>query len=678
MSIDREEHRLYNHPMSILLINVFLALSLLFSAFPAFAQPSSQSSDASKVTDNSVIENDSGTETPATEIKAEKVEPLTIEEGLSAGGKKVIKAIEVKGNRTISLSTILAKIKSRVGQEYLQGIISDDIKRLYNTGYFSDVHVDKDSYEGGYKVFFFVTEKPIVEEITFSKLRYYNWQGLLRKLKTKQGKFLDNKSLNDDIRTIVELYSKKGLTQAVVNVEKNLDELTNKVNLHFVINEGERVRIKKIKVEGNITFRYKKILHVIKARAKSLFNGGYLKEETLEEDMERIKSFYEKEGFIDATATYEYDHINPRYVIVRIHIQEGKRYYVEDITVSGNKVLTKEEIINAMKEVKTGGIFSREKLTVDLSNIRSVYFDKGYIFATIKDSTSLNPKDGRVEIRLDVQEGELAYINKIKIQGNDRTRDIVIRRELRLYPGDQFDGSKWRRSKERLRNLGYFEDISYDFEDTELPNTKNLIVQVKEAKTGSLSFGGGYSTIDQLVGFIEVEQKNFDFTNWPTFTGGGQQVSLRAEAGSTRYNTRLSFTEPWLFDHPISGGFDAYQTQRDRERDVGFAFDENRTGGDMRFGKQFTEYVSGDITYRRENIKIDNFEDGVSADFLAEEGKNTVSSISVSLGRDTRDSVFNPTRGLFISGTPEVAGGALGGDKDYYRFTTRGSYYVPL
>ena len=168
MSIDREEHRLYNHPMSILLINVFLALSLLFSAFPVFAQPSSQSSDASRVTDNSVIENDSGTETPATEIKAEKVEPLTIEEGLSAGGKKVIKAIEVKGNRTISLSTILAKIKSRVGQEYLQGIISDDIKRLYNTGYFSDVHVDKDSYEGGYKVFFFVTEKPIVEEITFS------------------------------------------------------------------------------------------------------------------------------------------------------------------------------------------------------------------------------------------------------------------------------------------------------------------------------------------------------------------------------------------------------------------------------------------------------------------------------------------------------------------------------
>ena len=206
----------------------------------------------------------------------------------------------------------------------------------------------------------------------------------------------------------------------------------------------------------------------------------------------------------------------------------------------GNDVVSANQVLDAMKEIKVKGVFSREKLTVDLSNIRSLYFDKGYIFANVRESTSLNAENGKVEVRLDVEEGSLAYINRIKIQGNERTRDIVIRRELRLFPGDQFDGSKLRRSKERLRNLGYFEDVAYDIEDTDIPDKKDLVVQVKEAKTGSFSFGGGYSTIDQLVGFVEIEQKNFDFTNWPTFTGGGQELSVRLETGSTRSNTRLS------------------------------------------------------------------------------------------------------------------------------------------
>jgi len=591
---------------------------------------------------------------------------------------RIVKAIEVEGNKTISMATILSKIKIRVGQEYLQNIVSDDIKRLYNTGYFSDVRVDRKEYQGGFKVVFYLTEKPIVEKITFSKIRHFHPRAIENKIKTKKGRFLDPKTLKDDIKTIEELYAKKGLTSATVAVKTSLDEATNKASLNFVIEEGRRTQIGKLNITGNRSFPDKRILKAIKTRPHGLFRSGYLKEEILKEDMDRIQAFYSQNGFIDAKASYALEELRKGRLILNIQIEEGQRYYVGDIAVAGNNVLTTPEILAAMKTTTVGRPFSREKLEEDISSIRTLYFDKGYIFAEIKESTSLGPETGKVELRLDVSEGQVAYVEQVKIEGNTRTRDIVIRREVRLYPGDQFDGAKLRRSKERLRNLGYFEDVNYDVEDTAYPDRKNLIVQVKEAKTGSLSFGGGYSTIDKIIGFVEIEQKNFDFTNWPTFTGGGQRLSLRAETGSVRNDVRLSFTEPWIFDYPISGGFDVYRMERDRERDVGYAYDEKRVGGNLRFGKEISEYVSAGITYRLEEITISDLESGVSADLAKEAGENTVSAAGFTLTRDTRDNVFNPTQGLLLTGTVDVAGGLFGGDKDFVRFQDKASLVIPF
>ncbi|MCC6759253.1 MAG: outer membrane protein assembly factor BamA [Candidatus Omnitrophica bacterium] len=592
--------------------------------------------------------------------------------------KKEVKAVEVEGNKSIGLATILAKIKTRVGQDYNQAMISDDLKRLYNTGYFSDVSVDRKDMDSGFQVTFIVVEKEIVDGITFSKLKFMKPGAILSKIKTAKGKFLDNKMLNDDIRTIEELYAKKGLSQAKVSVETQRDEINNKVSVHFVVKEGYRVKIKNILVDGAETFPRKRILKIIKSRYAWLFNSGYLKTDVLDEDMDRIKAFYEKEGFIDATATYDIEELSESKRLVNIHINEGQRYYVEQITLVGNKIMTNDQVFEVMKEITEKGVFSRDKLTVDISNIRSLYFDAGYIFVNVVESTSLNPKSGKVDVRLDITEGDLAYINQIKIQGNDRTRDIVIRREVRLFPGDRFDGSKLRRTKERLRNLGYFEDVNFDIEDTDNPTKKDLVVMVKEAKTGSFSFGAGYSTVDQFVGFAEVEQKNFDFANWPSFTGGGQNLSMRLESGSTRSNTRLSFTEPWLFDYPISAGFDAYITKHDKEQSVGYGYNEKRVGGDLRLGRRFGEYTSGGVTYRRENIEIDDFDDNVSADLKAEEGKNTLSLLGFNVATDFRDSSINPTKGLYLSGGIDFAGGYLGGDKDFYRLSTRDSYSIPF
>ena len=591
---------------------------------------------------------------------------------------KVVKAIEVKGNNTIGIATILSKIKTRVGQEYLQSVVSDDLKRLYNTGYFSDVKVDRVNYEDGLKVMIYLEEKPIVEEVTFSKTKYIKAKSLKRKIKTTAGKFLDKKDLKDDIDTIKELYSKKGFIQAEVEEEVFADEVTNKVSIHFIVREGYRVRIKNINVLGNEAYKKKKILRIIKARKRSIFTGGYLKEDILKEDMGRITSFYEQNGFIDANASYTVETLYKGRIEINIKINEGKRYSVGNVVVLGNRILSDKEVFSVMEYIEEGNVFSREKLGVDLAAIRTLYFDRGYIFANVEESTSLDTNTGKVEVKINIVEGGLAYIEKIKVQGNTRTRDIVIRRELRMFPGDRFDGTKLRRSKERLSNLGYFEEVDFDIEDTDAYDRKNLVVQVKEAKTGTFSFGGGFSTVDQVVGFVEIEQRNFDFANWPTFTGGGQQLKVRAETGSTKNNLLLSFTEPWIFDYPVSGGFDIYRRVREREENTGYAYDEERIGGMIRFGKQFSDIVSGGISYKREEVTIENFETGVSSDLIDVEGTNTTSMVGITLSRDTRDSVFSPTKGLSLSGGFDVAGSVLGGDKDFFRLQGRSSYYIPL
>lgn len=652
----------------LLPLEVFLCF-IVFVAQPVFAQEPPQGASSESATSQAAV-----AEQELNKAQ-EGLAPAT-EEGEGAG--KLVKSIDIEGNKSIGIATILAKIKTRVGMEYRQNVISDDLKRLYNTGYFSDVRVDRKDEADGLKVLISVVEKPIVEEITFSKLRYFNKRVILSKIKTQIGKFLDKKSLNDDVNTIKELYQKKGLTQAEVDVESFIDEATNKVSLHFIVREGFRVKIKKLNVLGNAAYNDDQVIKAMKSRSAWLLNAGYLKEEVLAEDIERIQAFYEKNGYIDAKAAYKVDPFRQGLVSVDITIDEGKRYYIGDIVISGNAVLSPAEIETSMKDMKRGKIFSKMKLADDVANVKSLYFDRGYIFAKVNESTSLNSSSGQVDLKLAVDEGGIAYINKIKVQGNTQTRDIVIRRELRMFPGDQFDGTKLRRSKERLSNLGYFEDVNFDIEDTDQANQKDLVVDVKEAKTGTFSFGGGYSTVDQLIGFVEIEQKNFDFSNWPTFTGGGQKISARAEFGSTKNNEMLSFTEPWLFDYPISAGFDLYRTEYSRTSHTGYAYDQTRVGSKLRFGKEISEYLSTGAYYRLENVKIANMQDAVSQDLRDEVGRNTVSSVGASLTSDHRDSTISPTKGWAGTVSSDVAGGPLGGDKDFYRLETNVAYYVPL
>ena len=594
---------------------------------------------------------------------------------------KLVTAIEIKGNKSISSNTIISKMKTRIGSTYQENIISDDLKRLYLLGFFSDIKIDTQDYKDGLKVIVTVAERPVIEKITFSGIRRLTMreEKIKESFKSKETQYLDYPSLSEDVRTLKKLYEKIGYSQVEINYKVDIDEKTDKAKVEFIVEEGKRIRIKNILVEGNKSFPARRILKLMKTKRAWTFNAGILKEEVLKEDIERIKSFYHKEGFADVIVDYEIKpHPKKLFLYITMKIQEGKKYMVGNVTLQGNKEILEKDILVRLKECVSGKVFSQEAVKQDIANIQGLYFDRGYIFAQVQETTSLNPYTNRTDIVYNITENEVAYVDKIKIKGNIKTKDVVIRRELRIKPGDRFDGDKLKRSKERLQNLGFFEDISYDTEDTKEKNKRDLVVDVKESKTGAFSFGGGYSTVEEFVGFFEIEQKNFDWKNWPYFTGAGQDLKLRASFGTVSDSYILSFTEPWMFDYPVSFGFDLYRRSHQRESDIGYGYDEKVTGLDLRLGKELSEYVKANLMYRYDTVDITNITENATNDLKEEYGENSISSTSFGLTYDSRDNIFDTRKGDFLDGSLEDAGGLFGGDKDFWKFTGRASHYFPI
>lgn len=594
--------------------------------------------------------------------------------------EKKVTAIEVRGNKSISTTIILSKIKTRIRSDYSTNIISDDIKRLNELGYFSDINIDTQDFEGGLKVFIIVTEKPLIEKIVLGGYfsRVIREEKLRETIKLREGQYLDEVQLKEDIDTIKDICVKKGYSNSEVTYKIDTKPDTNKTTLNIAINLGLRIRVRKIDIRGNKNFKTQKLLKLIKTRKAGLFSSGFYKEDLFKDDVERLKSFYRKNGYTDIKVDYETGYeVKKGTMFIVIRIEEGKKYIVGDILVNGNTVLTVGEIKKSLKALTSDKVFNQEGLNEDAANIQGIYFDKGYIFTQVKTSAYLNPKTDKVDVTYSIEEGIVGYVDKIKIRGNIKTKDVVIRRELRIFPGDRFDGGKLKRSKERLQNLGFFEEVSYDIEPSvsDEPNKRNLVVDVKESKTGEFSFGGGYSSVDKLIGFVEIAQKNFDWKNFPYFTGAGQDLRFRAEFGSISKNLELSFTEPWLFGYPLSFGFDAYRRIRDRETDVGFGYNEKRSGGDLRLGKELGEYLRTDTMYRIEDVDISSVSDDATSDLKKEVGSNIISSLQTGLTYDSRDNVFNPSKGHILSGTVELAGGPLGGDKDFVKLSTLTSKY---
>ena len=596
---------------------------------------------------------------------------------LTAYSQDNVFRIDIEGNAIVSDATIVSKIKIRAGQAYNDNIINEDVKNLYATGFFETVEAEKKDSSEGVVILFKVNEKPLLKKITIEGMRFIRKVKIVEAIDIKEGSFVDEFKVKEAVRKIKDLYDIKGFSQAEVNYEIIPIADENEVTVKLSVNEKGILKVRKVGVVGNNTISARKIIRLMKTKKAWLFNRGVFKDKVLEDDLRRITDFYKLEGFSDVSVKIDVERLSKGIHLV-VNVEEGQRYYVGKITIEGVKEVS-EDVANLAMKLAEGSIYSEQAVYLDSSLIREAYVDKGYIFSQVEPLSLFNQDTGKIDIAYKIRENNTAYIEDINIKGNVKTKDKVIRRELRVYPGEKFDGKRIRKSKERLDNLGFFEEIRFGTEPGSKPDKVDLVVDLKEAKTGYFSFGGGYSSIDEFMGFVEIRQRNFDYRNFSTFTGAGQDLSVMLSMGTLTKRYQLSFTNPWIFDKPVSFGFDGYRKGHDQDDNVGYAYKEDVKGGLLRLGKEFNDSWKGRVAYRLENVTISDVVTEAPTELHdeEEEGSNNLSSGEVQLSYDSRDSINSPSKGIYASNTLQVFGGPFCGDKDFIKYLGRVSFYTP-
>lgn len=581
--------------------------------------------------------------------------------------------VEVRGNQIVSTNTILSKIRTQKGEPLHQDIVNEDIKRLYATGYFQDIKMEVEERSDGYALVIGVIEKAIIREIRIEGFTVLKEEKIRKELNVIEGAILDRKAVKQGIEAVRKLYANKGYRFVDIDSEVDVNEKTSEATVFIKITEGVKQKIKEVRFEGVTAFKTKKLQKMMKTKRAWLFRSGVFKEEEFQDDLEKVRFFYQQEGYLDVKvqAGFEQDPKEQKMIVI-VTVEEGQKYSAGEIKIEGNKLFPESEIWQSL-EMLPGLTYSQYYLSRDIEKIREYYNDRGHIDARIIPDVKLNRESGKVDVTYKIEEGDLYFVDKVLVRGNTKTRDMVIRRELRIRPGERFDGEKIRKSKQRLENLGFFEEITYDTQPSEeASNRKDLIFRVKEKRTGELSFGGGVSSVDSFVGFAEISQRNFDLLNFPRFTGAGQSLSVRARVGTITQDYNVNFTEPYLFNRPISLSTDLYKVHRDNKN---VDFDEDRLGAGFTLSRLFKDLFRLGGGYTLERVELDEISDDAPPTVRNFAGATWLSKLRFLSTLDTRDNVFNPAKGMLATFNADWVGGFLGGEADYYILQTSYTKY---
>ncbi|HJX31987.1 MAG TPA: outer membrane protein assembly factor BamA, partial [Thermodesulfobacteriota bacterium] len=571
-------------------------------------------------------------------------------------GKVIVVDIAVKGNRLIEDAAILDQVKTKAGDVYSPEKLQADIRNIYNMGFFNDIKIDSADEPSGKKIIFVVKENPEIVQIKIAGNQEVNASDIEKQIDVKPHTILDHKKAKENAVKIKKFYEGKGYHNALV--EYKTEEVSpEQAALVFQIVEHHTMKIKKIKITGNKKLKANEIKSVMESREKTLlsfiFNTGTFKEDALKVDRDRIIAYYYDFGYLDVKVGEPEVTHDEEWFYITIPIEEGEQYRLSDVKIGGDLIETKKPLEKQITVVK-GEVFSRQKLQKDIAAITDTYGEYGYAFVDITPLTKINADNKTVDLTYDIAKGKEVYFEKIKITGNTKTRDKVIRRELQIKEEDLYNNKKLKRSRERLNNLGYFEDVKINTQKGSEPNKMAVEVNVKEKPTGMISAGAGYSSVDSIVGVFQVSQRNF--------LGKGLAATVMAQIGANpRY--RLALSNPYLFDKEISAGFDIFKMDMEYPD-----FDSKNTGlslslgilpfknnEDVSLSWQYS-YSTTDISnlYNYIGTNPDNPADlteymiyDVDSDIYDAEKDSpiTVSSLTTTLARDTIDDRFYPMRG---------------------------------
>lgn len=586
---------------------------------------------------------------------------------ISAEEFPVINSVEVKGLKRIDESAVKSKITQRPGEAVSQEKTNEDIKNIYKMGYFDDVRAEIEPFEGGIRLIYLVKEKPTIVKIEFQGNEEFDDAKLKENITITTGAIADAVLIQDNANKLRAFYEEEGYwLSRIVPVIKILGP--DEIILTYQIEEGHKVRIRKILIDGNKAISDGKVKGAIETKEWWFFSfitsSGYYKKDRMDSDIERIRDLYFNDGYIKVAVGEPRIELtgDSRGMIITIPVSEGDQYNISSVEFSGNKVFDEREIKKRVTMTPEKP-FSKQNLRKDILSISELYSENGYALITV--TPDLVPDEGKkaVKILLNIDEGDKYRIGRIEISGNTKTRDKVIRREVRLDEGDTFNSALIKRSYERINNLNFFEAVDLAPKPNPEEKLVDLDIKVKERPTGFFSIGGGYSSIEKFIAMVELTQGNL--------FGKGLFTKIRAELGGRTSYYDISFRDPWFMDKPVSFSTNIYKITKEY-----IEYEKKATGFGISLGRRFAEYWWTNFAYNFENAKIFNVAEDASTIIKDQEGTNTTSSITPSLTRDSRDNYLDPSRGSRNSIYVTYAG--IGGTNKFLKSEIDSAWYFPI
>lgn len=591
--------------------------------------------------------------------------------------------VQFNGIANVNEQVVLANMATHEGSTLDEALIDRDIRSLYKTGLFEFIEIKREILPNNVvNLYVDVTPKYRVLAIRYEGNSKVKTSRLEKEVKSRPNTALDERQVKDDSEKIFEYYQKHGYNQASVNYVIDRDKSTGFGTIIFKIREGNKVRIADIRFTGNAHIKARLLRKQMDTKRWWMFSWltgtGYFMDDKFEDDLDKLRDYYREDGYLDVDIPRDkitFDYPTTGKMVITFQVHEGRQYHVGMVTITGNKLYPSTLLMRVLKE-KTGSVFSPSKIDKDVNDMEDFYGKDGYLDTNVTITRRPNLKTGRIDLEYHIDESSKYFVESIKIEGNSKTKSVVILRELTLDPGDVFNTVSMKISKLRLQNTRFFDEQDLSPEQTNIPGRRNLKITVTEARTGNLTFGAGYSSLERAVIFAELDQSNFDLFNRRSFfQGAGQKFQLRVQVGQVSNEALLSFDEPYFLGYRLGAGFSVFRTSSDYTSTL---YQEVRTGFEVHLRKGLFELVQGQLGYTYEVVGINDIQAGAPAIIESIAGNTTVSKVTLQILRDTRDKIVNTLSGNRMEFDANWAGGPFGGNENYYSFEARGSQFLPI
>ncbi|WHZ25162.1 MAG: Outer membrane protein assembly factor YaeT [Nitrospira sp.] len=597
-------------------------------------------------------------------------------------GVPLITSVAIRGQKRIESQAIEGRLALKANDRYTADALREQVKILYATGYFEDVQVETESVGGGVAVVFVVREKPFITEIVFDGNEELSDDKLKEKITIKSQTFLDQQQAKESAEKIRLAYQEDGFyTCQVIPVIQTVDE--DRKRLTYFIKEGTKAKVRRINFEGMRSVTKEEMFKVTATREwipwyglftqlkvpSMLSDAGVLKREELGNDIERMREVYLNKGYLNVQISQPTVELSEdkKWFEVSYAIVEGEPFVVQEVGFRGNTVFEDHELREGLN-IKPGEIFQRAKIRGEITRITDMYGAKGYAFADVVPNVTPDNNARTATITLNVKEGEMMRIREIHVNGNDKTRDNVIRRELRLDEQDVIDTLALKRSFQRLNNLNFFETVEILPQQVDVDKV-DLNVKVKEKPTGQFSIGGGFSTLDKLVAIADITEGNLG--------GNGWLGRVRGQLGQQRSLGLITFRNPYVNDSYNALQLDIYRTMTNY-----ISYFESKSGASVTWSRWLSEYVNSSVSLFGEQLNYKDPQDGLCPDLIPlicrQLGTQSSTGVRTSIFRDTRDYYLDPRTGWRLSVGVDYGTPALGGTNHFFKYVVDVMKYTPL